>query len=109
MSDTYLKLISIVPGFVPDKLKEEKAQEFLNKSFANCETEFVKTDDIEFVDQGTNFESVSCNYCGAIGKFEVFFANHPKTLLPNKKRIFAKNIRPLYGFDRRILFRSPTA
>jgi len=32
-----------------------------------------------------------------------------KKQLPNKKRIFAKNIRPLYGFDRRILFRSPTA
>jgi len=63
MSDTYLKLISIDPHFVPDQIKEGKALEFLNKSFRTCETEFVNTDDVEFVDQGANFESVKCNYC----------------------------------------------
>ena len=64
MSDTYLKLISIVPGFVPDKLKERKAREFLNNSFKNWEIEFINTDEIEFIDQGANFETVKCNYCG---------------------------------------------
>jgi hypothetical protein len=63
MSATCLKLISIDPGFVPDKLKEEKAKEFLNKTFKNSEIKIIKTDNIEFVDQGSNFESVSCNYC----------------------------------------------
>jgi hypothetical protein len=64
MSSTDLKLISIDPGFVPDPIKEKKAKEFLNKLFKNCKIEIIKTNNIEFVDQGSNFESISCNYCG---------------------------------------------
>ena len=72
MSSTYLKLISTDPGFVLDKLKQEKAQEFLNREFKNSKIEIIKTDNIEFVDQGANFEGVSCNYCGRNINIEIW-------------------------------------
>ena len=64
MSDTFLKLISTSPDFTPKKLNQDKAEEFLKTLFKNTKVEFIKTDNIEFVDQGVNFESISCNYCG---------------------------------------------
>lgn len=66
MSDTYLRLIPIRPDFIPDKTRQGKAKTFLNSIFKNKEIKFDETKDIEFVDQGANFESVSCNYCGRI-------------------------------------------
>jgi hypothetical protein len=64
MSSTFLKFIPASPDFIPAKLNQDKAKEFLHNIFSNCKIDFTKTDNIEFVDQGANFESVSCNYCG---------------------------------------------
>ena len=64
MSSTILKIIPTIPSFVPDNIKKDNARSFLNKLYTNEQVEFITTDTIEFVDQGENFETVSCNLCG---------------------------------------------
>src|SRR6188474_2996206 len=63
ISSTVLKLFPTDPSYVPDKIKQANAKTFLNKIYKKEQIEFIITDTIEFVDQGENFESVSCNLC----------------------------------------------
>jgi len=64
MSETVLKLIPESPSYVPGKPQQDNAKAFLSRVYTNNQFELVTTDTIEFVDQGENFESVSCNLCG---------------------------------------------
>jgi hypothetical protein len=64
MSLTVLKIIPLVPDYVPSDIQQEKAKMFLSGVFDLLHTELITTEEIEFVDQGENFESVSCNLCG---------------------------------------------
>jgi transcription elongation factor Elf1 len=64
MSLHYLKIISTESSFVPEKVLQDKAKDFLAKLYTEEELEFTTTSAIEFVDQGENFETVSCNLCG---------------------------------------------
>jgi len=64
MSLTILKILSTNPSYVPEKIKQDKAKVFLAELYKNNEVEFYNTDLIEFIDQGENFEKVSCNLCG---------------------------------------------
>lgn len=64
MSSTVLKIISTNPSYVPDKIRQNKAKTFLTKFYKNQQLQFATTDTIEFVDQGSNFDSVCCNLCG---------------------------------------------
>ena len=64
MSSIILKIISTNPSYIPNKEKLENGKIFLEHLFKGNKIEFVATDTIEFVDQGENFESVSCNFCG---------------------------------------------
>lgn len=64
MSSTVLKIIPTNPSYVPNKLQQDNAKDFLTKLYKKEQIEFIITDTIEFVDQGENFESVSCNLCG---------------------------------------------
>jgi len=64
MSSTVLKIIPTNPSYVPDKIQQDKAKIFLIKLYKKEQIEFTTTDTIEFVDQGENFDSVSCNLCG---------------------------------------------
>jgi hypothetical protein len=64
MSHTVLKIIPTNPSYVPDKFQQGKAKTFLTKLYMNDQIEFATSDTIEFVDQGENFDSVSCNICG---------------------------------------------
>jgi hypothetical protein len=66
MSSTHLKFISTNPDFIPSQSQKNQAKAFINSIFNNTEIEFNETKDIEFVDQGSNFESISCNICGRI-------------------------------------------
>ena len=72
MSDTILKLIPIKPDFIPAKEKQEQASLFINSIFKGDQIETILNEDVEFVDQGSGFESVSCNYCGANINMEVW-------------------------------------
>ena len=63
MGVTILKIISIDPGFVPANNQQQKALELLNQIFRDKEINVVSDDNISFVDQGSNFDDVSCNCC----------------------------------------------
>jgi hypothetical protein len=64
MSDTILKIIPTSPFFVPDDSKQSAARDSLEAAFPEAEIELSCTLNVEFVDQGANFEKVSCNLCG---------------------------------------------
>jgi hypothetical protein len=64
MSSTILKIIPTNPKYVPDKIQQDKAKSLLSNLYTKELIDFVTTDTIEFVDQGENFDSVSCNLCG---------------------------------------------
>ncbi|MGB4771268.1 MAG: hypothetical protein WBP58_07410 [Chitinophagaceae bacterium] len=64
MSSTVLKIIPTNAHYVPEKFQQEKAKVFLNKLYKSGKIEFITTDITEFIDQGENFDSVSCNLCG---------------------------------------------
>ncbi|SRR5260221_1746170 len=64
MSSTILKIIPSIPDYVPSEFQQERVKLFLSEIYSSHYTEFKVTDSVEFVDQGENFESVSCNLCG---------------------------------------------
>ena len=64
MSSTILKIISTNPFYVPDNIKKDKAKDFLAELYKEKEIELYNTDLIAFIDQGENFDNVSCNLCG---------------------------------------------
>ena len=64
MSSNTLKIISTDPSFLPRKENGENAKILMTKFYPDKQIEFVTSDTIEFIDQGENFESVSCNLCG---------------------------------------------
>jgi hypothetical protein len=76
----YLSLIPDEPSYVPPAVAQTRAREafraFLEKKAfhlldeSEAEIEVKVTDDIRFVDQGVNFESVSCPACGTEIEFE---------------------------------------
>ena len=64
MPDTLLKFIPALQNFIPQKENQDKAELYLNNIFRGTIIEFENAEEIEFVDQGQNFDSVSCNHCG---------------------------------------------
>ena len=64
MSTTVLKIIPTNPSFVPDEIQKDKSKDFLTNLYKKEQIELITTDTIEFIDQGENFDSVSCNLCG---------------------------------------------
>lgn len=66
MSANILKIISTNPSFVPDNNNQQNAGKYLSGLYTQDEIEFKITDVIEFIDQGSNFKSVSCNLCGTV-------------------------------------------
>lgn len=64
MSSTDLKLIPILPSYIPDEAKQADARSFLNRLYQTEQVTFYNEDTIEFIDPGSNFESVVCNLCG---------------------------------------------
>jgi transcription elongation factor Elf1 len=64
VSDTILKIISTIPAYVPNDAQLERTKNLLSKYYNPACVEFEVTDSIEFIDQGSNFETVSCNICG---------------------------------------------
>ena len=67
MSDNILKLIPTQPEYVPDKDAQFAAQELLGR-FVGSEHEVLAytTQQVEFVDAGANFDSLSCPACGQL-------------------------------------------
>lgn len=65
MSDNIMKLIPISPEYVPEANAIGKAIDLLKIYFAKAdEITFVLTDNIRFIDPGSNLENIYCPYCG---------------------------------------------
>jgi hypothetical protein len=66
VADTYLRIIPSDPACVPSALARERALGVLQRAVPLAD-DFVSrvTDDVRFVDCGSNFEAVRCPNCGA--------------------------------------------
>ena len=64
MSSSFIKLIPTDPSFVPVGIAQENVKRFLSQRYTDDQVEFISYEHAEFIDQGQNFESVSCNLCG---------------------------------------------
>ena len=65
MSDHYLRFISTDPHYAPTAAAAEEARLFLATLVPDAdEVVAAISDEIEFVDQGANFERVLCPRCG---------------------------------------------
>jgi hypothetical protein len=64
MSFSIIKIISTDPTFEPTTDNQIIANKFLTNLYNSNQISFEITQDIEFIDQGENFESVSCDLCG---------------------------------------------
>lgn len=63
MSATYLQLIPNDPYYVPPTQAQSIAKETLRQLFSQAEIFLTVNDTTQFVDQGENFERVSCPFC----------------------------------------------
>jgi hypothetical protein len=64
VSDDYLRFIPTEPAFVPDPAAAEQARRRLAALVPNAdEVTATYTDQVQFVDQGANFDRVSCPRC----------------------------------------------
>lgn len=65
MSEYLLKIIPKDPIFIPSSFAQEKIKGFLCSYFIEADDIIVRLEDnIEFVDQGENFERIVCLDCG---------------------------------------------
>lgn len=64
MSETYQRLIPTDPAYVPPPEAQEKAVAALREIIGeDVMVRAIVTEDIQFVDQGANFQHVSCPKC----------------------------------------------
>lgn len=65
MSVNFLQLIPVEPTFVPNPAAQQEAKDLLT-SLAPDSDEITAetTDDVQFIDAGSNFETISCPTCG---------------------------------------------
>jgi hypothetical protein len=64
MGDANLTIIPEVPDYIPEMSSQLKARKILETIYSNKELSLETSNEIQFVDQGENLESVSCNICG---------------------------------------------
>src|SRR5258708_1994787 len=72
MSDTFLRIIPTSPSYIPNKIRQSKAQHLLEELFGKQEVEVQTTEEVEFIDQGQNFKTIYCNSCGQKIELEVW-------------------------------------
>lgn len=66
MSDSILRIIPSDPALVPDIGAQQSAATHARQAFPKADEVTVRVeDDVTFVDAGGNFETVSCQACGA--------------------------------------------
>jgi len=64
MSDSYLKIIPTQPDYMPSQQAQERLPDLLKALVPRAENvDVVAHDEVGFVDQGENFDSVACPHC----------------------------------------------
>lgn len=65
MPDNILKLIPTSPGYIPDAMAQRKVRDLLDLYLPEGTLVRISvTDEIRFIDQGSNWERVLCPICG---------------------------------------------
>ncbi len=64
MSDNYLRLIPTDPEYVPSSQQIRRALSVIAANPLQSEPEVIITDNVEFIDAGSNWEAVYCPRCG---------------------------------------------
>ncbi|SKA09342.1 hypothetical protein [Sediminibacterium ginsengisoli] len=72
MSVTVLKLIPTTATYIPDEEKQKKAVALLRTIYPRNEIAASVTERVEFIDPGSNFESISCNKCNSTIEIEAW-------------------------------------
>ncbi len=65
MSDSYLRLIPTDPDYVPSSGQIQQALAIISANPLGSEPAVKITDDVEFIDAGTNLSAVYCPLCGS--------------------------------------------
>ncbi len=66
MSENILKFIPTDPNYIPDMVAQKMARDTLMSFAPQADGVTANvTDKVQFVDQGGNFQQVSCPICGA--------------------------------------------
>jgi len=66
VSDNFLRLIPTDPEYTPDAQAADEARAYLATLVPDAdEVKAAMTSEIAFIDQGANFERISCPRCGA--------------------------------------------
>jgi CO dehydrogenase/acetyl-CoA synthase alpha subunit len=60
-----IKLIPSAPEFVPIETKLGEVKKWLKLNVISEKIDYILTDEVRFIDQGENFESISCPYCSS--------------------------------------------
>ena len=63
-SGDYLRVIPTDPNFVPTKEHQRKLMNYLASKYPDKEIKSTLNKTVEFIDSGSNFESLVCNVCG---------------------------------------------
>lgn len=66
MSDYILKLIPTKPAFMPREQTLKELPDVLAKYFPSLDFNILATDNIRFIDQGANWERVTCPICNNV-------------------------------------------
>lgn len=70
MSEHVLRLIPTHPLYMPSAAAQDQAQTFLLSLLPEGEVHITVTEEVSFIDQGSNFKRVLCPYCGAVVSME---------------------------------------
>ncbi|HEY7418220.1 MAG TPA: hypothetical protein VH593_23775 [Ktedonobacteraceae bacterium] len=70
MSENLLRLIPTNPLYVPSSDAQNQARTLLASLLPEGEINLTVTEEISFIDQGSNFERVLCPCCGAVVPME---------------------------------------
>lgn len=63
-SGNQLKIIPTKPHYEPSTEQQKEAIKYLATEFSKNKIGSILTKNVEFIDSGENFESVTCNHCG---------------------------------------------
>lgn len=72
MSSTILRIIPATPSFIPSVKHIKKALSRLHAFYNNRQIDYNIFDTIEFIDQGENFDNVSCDKCDVLIDIEMW-------------------------------------
>lgn len=83
VSSNFLKLIPTDPKYFPTDAQQNECEKLLKSIYPELTVKSQVTKQIEFVDQGENFEALYCNLCGKEMNIELWQEEMEKASVNN--------------------------